>query len=93
MKNAFSVVKPVREALAGNVEAKRIEIGWIEKIRRIMEYTDLLVVKEYKLDEGIQPSAIRLQELCGIYFQATSQTLPNKTYPEHGSPSLEVYSK
>lgn len=79
MKNVFSVVKPVTEVLVGNVEAERIEIGRTDKIRRIMEYTDLLVVKEYKLDEGIGPSAIRLLELHGIYSQEMSHKLPNKT--------------
>ena len=78
MKNAFSVVKPVTEFLVGNLEAKRIEIGRTDKIR-IMEYTDLLVVKEHKLDESIGPSAIKLLELPGIYSQEISHTLPNKT--------------
>lgn len=44
-----------------------------------MEYTDLLVVKEYKFDEGIGPSAIRLPELHGIYSQEISHGLPSKT--------------
>lgn len=44
-----------------------------------MEYTDLLMVKEYKLDEGIGPSAIRLLELHRIYSQEISQALPSKT--------------
>lgn len=46
--------------LFGNVEAKNTEIGRTDKIRKIMEYTDLLVVKECKLDEVIWTSAIRL---------------------------------
>lgn len=78
MKNAFSVVKPVTEVLVGNMEAKMTELGRTDKIRRIMEYTDLPVVKEYKLDEGIGPSAISLLELHGIYSQEISHALPKK---------------
>lgn len=79
MRNAFSVVKPVTEVLVGSVEAKRTEIGRTDKTRRIIEYTDLLVIKEYKLDEGIGPSATRLLELHGIYSQKISHKLQNKT--------------
>lgn len=52
-----------------------------------MEYTDPLVVKEYKLD--LEQSGYCT---CTDFILRKSQdSLPNKSQAEQGSPSLKVY--